>query len=186
MKRQGKQLAQALGVHDALGADDGRADGVSEGHHQVGVAPRLPPLLAPLVPLVGGVHRERGRQLQAQERVVLQVVEGLQLLGAEGIILAAGGGRNKTNEEKKDRAIATTYIRLMGEEVRGDFEVLFVLVLRKMRTIVEQAPNRNQLRNGTRMPKRSKGYHTCLPDRPLGNPACLLHTPILILSPTTP
>lgn len=86
-ERQGEQLAQALGVHDALGADDGRADGVRQGHDEVGVQSRLPLLLAPLEALVGGVHCKREGQLEAQEHVVLQVVEGFQLLGAVVVVL---------------------------------------------------------------------------------------------------
>lgn len=102
LERQGQQLAQALCVHDALRADDGGADGVGQGHDQVGVAPRPPLLLASLEAFVGGVRRERRGQLQAQERVVLQVVEGLQLVGAKVIILKNAGGK-KARQRKKER-----------------------------------------------------------------------------------
>lgn len=84
---QCQKLAEALRLNHALGAKNRRAYRIRERHDQVGVAPRPSLVLARPKDLVGGVHRQREDELEQEQRVVPQVVEGFQLVRAIVLIL---------------------------------------------------------------------------------------------------
>lgn len=106
---QREQLAEALGLHHALGANNRRAYGVRQRHDEVREAPRLPLLLARPEYFVSGVHRQRKGELEQQERVVAQVVKRFQLVRGVVLILAnqspgTGQGRTDTRSGQQNRS----------------------------------------------------------------------------------